>query len=64
MFLAPVSPGGQLRPAGFVSGLTDGQFLEVRSGDLKAGDLIVIGLATSQGKDAGGLANMMGPRRR
>jgi HlyD family secretion protein len=64
VFLAPATPGANLKPVQFVAGLTDGQFIEVRDSDLKAGDSIVIGLATSQGKDAGGLANMMGPRRR
>lgn len=64
VFLAPPQPGGQLRPVTFTPGLTDGQFVEVRDGDLAEGVKVVIGLATAQAQDAGGLVNMMGPRRR
>jgi HlyD family secretion protein len=63
VFLAPGKPGEELRPVTFTSGLTDGQFFEVKGDELKAGTKIVVGLATSQGQDAGGLVNMMGPRR-
>jgi hypothetical protein len=42
----------------FVPGLTDGQYVEVRKGDLTDGEKIVLGLATSQGQDVGGLAGM------
>ncbi|MGV8038769.1 MAG: efflux RND transporter periplasmic adaptor subunit [Thermoanaerobaculaceae bacterium] len=64
VFLAPDLPGGQLKPVTFTPGLTDGQFVEVRDGDLAEGVKVVIGLATAQAQDAGGLVNMMGPRRR
>jgi HlyD family secretion protein len=67
VFLAPVKPGDPLRPVEFVTGLTDGQFFEVKSGDLAEGTRIVVGLATTQGQDAGGLAGMTrfgGPPRR
>lgn len=67
VYLAPDKPGGQLRPVSFTTGLTDGQFFEVRSmqdNALSPGTRIVVGLSTSQAKDAGGLANMMGPPRR
>ncbi len=50
--------GESLRPVDFVPGLTDGQFVEVRKGELTDGEKIVVGLATSQGQDIGGLAGM------
>jgi len=67
VFLAPAKPGESLRPIEFVTGLTDGQFFEVKKGDLAEGTTIVVGLATTQGQDAGGLAGMGrfgGPPRR
>jgi HlyD family secretion protein len=64
VFLAPAKPGDPLRPVTFTSGLSDGQFFEVKDSDLAPGTKIVVGLATSQAQDAGGLVNMMGPRRR
>lgn len=64
VFLAPEQPGGQLKPVTFTPGLSDGQFVEVRDGALREGLKVVIGLATAQAQDAGGLVNMMGPRRR
>ncbi len=62
VFLAPESGGQALRPVTFVPGLTDGQFVEVRRGELEEGVTIVVGLSTSSGQSAGGLATMMGPR--
>jgi HlyD family secretion protein len=62
VYLAPEGGSQLLRPVTFVPGLTDGQFVEVRRGPLEEGATIVVGLATSSGKDAGGLATMMGPR--
>ncbi|HPW56466.1 MAG: efflux RND transporter periplasmic adaptor subunit [Thermoanaerobaculaceae bacterium] len=64
VFLAPETPAGQLEPVTFTPGLTDGQFVEVKGGELAEGAKVVIGLATAQAQDAGGLLNMMGPRRR
>ena len=64
VFVAPDRPGGTLSPVSFESGLSDGQYFEVKDGNIEAGMKIVTGLATSQAKDAGGLVNMMGPRRR
>ncbi|MEW6336395.1 MAG: efflux RND transporter periplasmic adaptor subunit [Acidobacteriota bacterium] len=64
VYLAPEGGGQALRPVTFLPGLTDGQFVEVRGGELGEGATIVVGLATSSGKDAGGLATMMGPRGR
>jgi HlyD family secretion protein len=64
VYLAPDQPGASPRPVTFVSGLTDGQHVEVKEGNLAEGAKVVIGLATAQAQDAGGLVNMMGPRRR
>ncbi|MCU0292798.1 MAG: efflux RND transporter periplasmic adaptor subunit [Thermoanaerobaculaceae bacterium] len=64
VFLAPERPGGSLSPVTFTPGLTDGQFVEVKEGGLVESAKVVIGLATAQAQDAGGLVNMMGPRRR
>jgi len=64
VFLAPELPGGKLKAVTFTPGLTDGQVVEVKDGDLAEGAKVVIGLATAQAQDAGGLVNMMGPRRR
>jgi HlyD family secretion protein len=58
VFLAPAKPGDPLTPVTFVTGLTDGQFFEVKRGDLAEGTKIVVGLATSQSQQAGGLAGM------
>jgi HlyD family secretion protein len=66
VFLAPARPGDPLRSVEFVTGLSDGQFFEVRKGDLAEGTRIVVGLATAQSQDVGGLAGMtrFGPPRR
>jgi len=56
--------GGGLKPVDFVPGLTDGQFVEVKNGELTDGAKIVVGLATSQAQDIGGLAGMARPGRR
>lgn len=64
VFLAPERPGAPLKPVTFIPGLTDGQFVEVKEGGLEESARVVIGLATAQAQDAGGLVNMMGPRRR
>jgi HlyD family secretion protein len=58
VFLAPAKPSDPLSPVTFTTGLTDGQFFEVKSGDLAEGTTIVVGLATAQSQQAGGLAGM------
>ena len=58
VFLAPAKPGDPLTPVTFITGLTDGQFFEVKRGDLAEGTKIIVGLATSQSQQAGGLAGM------
>jgi hypothetical protein len=59
-------PSDPLRPVRFMPGLTDGQYVEVRGGELAEGQQVVVGLATAQAEEAGGLAGMtrMGPPRR
>lgn len=58
VYLPPAKAGGALTAVDFLPGLTDGQYVEVRKGDLTEGEKIVVGLATSQGQDIGGLAGM------
>jgi HlyD family secretion protein len=63
VFVLAGPPGAQPRPIQFKPGLTDGQFVEVKEGGIEEGMKVIVGLATAQGQDAGGLMNMMGPRR-
>jgi hypothetical protein len=58
VYLPPAKAGGTLKAVDFLPGLTDGQFVEVRKGEIAEGERIVLGLATSQGQDIGGLAGM------
>ena len=39
---------GKLKPVEIRTGITDGHYTQVVSGDLKPGDMIVVGLATSK----------------
>ncbi|MCS7183299.1 MAG: efflux RND transporter periplasmic adaptor subunit [Thermoanaerobaculum sp.] len=59
-------PSDPLRAVRFRPGLTDGQYVEVKGGELAEGTRVVVGLATAQAEEAGGLAGMtrMGPPRR
>jgi hypothetical protein len=50
----------KLNSAQIRTGITDGRYTEVASGDLKEGDLIVIGLATSK-VDSAPLPGSSGP---
>jgi HlyD family secretion protein len=58
VYLPPAKAGGAPVAVEFVPGLTDGQFVEVRNGELADGARIVVGVATAQGQDIGGLAGM------
>jgi HlyD family secretion protein len=58
VYLAPGKPGETLKAVTFTTGLTDGQYVEVRAGELGEGTRIVVGLATTQSEEAGGLAGM------
>jgi HlyD family secretion protein len=66
VYLPGEKPSSPLRPVRFLPGLTDGQYVEVRQGELAEGQQVVVGLATAQAEEAGGLAGMtrMGPPRR
>lgn len=66
VYLPGERPGAPLRPKRFRPGLTDGQYVEVREGSLSEGQQVVVGLATAQAEEVGGLAGMtrMGPPRR
>lgn len=66
VYLPGEKPSDPLRPVRFMPGLTDGQYVEVRGGELVEGQQVVVGLATAQAEEAGGLAGMtrMGPPRR
>ncbi|KDA53221.1 hypothetical protein EG19_06965 [Thermoanaerobaculum aquaticum] len=66
VYLPGEKPSDPLRPVRFMPGLTDGQYVEVRGGELAEGQQVVVGLATAQAEEAGGLAGMtrMGPPRR
>src|SRR5438093_3008210 len=47
------NPHGKLRPVALTLGLTDGSATEVREGDLKEGQEVVVGIAGSGGKKKG-----------
>jgi HlyD family secretion protein len=64
LYVPPAKAGGTLRALTFLPGLTDGQYVEVRKGEITEGERIVVGLATAQGQDIGGLAGMTRGRRR
>src|SRR5437762_4137744 len=55
-----LGPGGELRPVALTLGLTDGSATEVREGDLKEGQEVVIGIAGSGGKKKGDRAPRLG----
>ncbi len=57
VYQPPQKANGVPSPVDFTPGLTDGQFVEVRDG-LAEGARIVVGLATAQGQEMGGLAGM------
>jgi HlyD family secretion protein len=59
-----LEPGNKLRPVEIRTGITDGHYTEVVSGDLKEGDNVIIGLATSkvEGPPPPGSSNPMVPR--
>ena len=57
VYQPPQKANGVPSPVEFAPGLTDGQFVEVRDG-LAEGARIVVGVATAQGQEMGGLAGM------
>lgn len=66
IYLSNGEPGASLQPVRFVPGITDGRYVEVRSGSLRGGERVVVGVATAQAGEAGGLTGMtpMGRRPR
>lgn len=66
VYLAPERPGDPLRGVNVVPGISDGQFVEVRGGDLVAGSAVVTGLATARSAEASfpGMGGGFGPPRR
>jgi HlyD family secretion protein len=59
-----LQPDNKLKPVAIHTGITDGHFTQVVEGDLKPGDTIVVGLATSkvEGPAPPGSSNPMAPR--
>jgi HlyD family secretion protein len=57
-------PTKKLRAVQIRTGITDGRFTEVTGGDLKEGDNVIVGLATSkvEGPPPPGSSNPMGGR--
>jgi len=49
-----LQPDGTLKPARIHPGITDGQFTEIRPDDLKVGDVVVTGLATTKAEAQSG----------
>jgi len=66
VYVPAEKPSSAVLPVRIRPGLTDGQYVEVREGELAEGQRVVVGLATAQAEEAGGLAGMtrMGPPRR
>jgi len=56
--------GDKLSPAEIRTGITDGRFTQVVSGDVKPGDTIVVGIATARASDQRGPGAMGGFGRR
>jgi HlyD family secretion protein len=49
-----LQPDGTLKPARIHPGITDGQFTEIRPDDLRVGDVVVTGLATTKAEAQSG----------
>jgi len=49
-----LQPDGTLKPARIHPGITDGQYTEIRPDDLKVGDVVVTGLATTKAEAQSG----------
>lgn len=65
VYVSSDEAGTPLRPVSIQPGITDGRFVEIKGGPLTGGERVVVGVATAQSGDAGGLAGMtpMGRRR-
>ncbi|MCA1610666.1 MAG: efflux RND transporter periplasmic adaptor subunit [Acidobacteria bacterium] len=49
----PAGPNGEPRAAEIRTGITDGRFTQIVSGDVKAADLVIVGLATTKASATG-----------
>ncbi|MGE5718140.1 MAG: efflux RND transporter periplasmic adaptor subunit [Acidobacteriota bacterium] len=49
----PAGPKGEPRPVEIRTGITDGRFTQVVSGDLKPGDSVIVGLSTAKANTMG-----------
>lgn len=49
----PAEPSGEPKPVAIRAGISDGRYTQVVSGDLKAGDLVVVGLVTARAEVSG-----------
>lgn len=49
-----LSASGKLSPVGIKTGISDGRFTAVSSGELKPGDAVVVGIATARSEQTGG----------
>jgi HlyD family secretion protein len=52
---------GEPRPVEIRTGITDGRFTQVTAGELKAGELVVVGLVTARAEASGRPPGMAGP---
>ncbi|MEP7132918.1 MAG: efflux RND transporter periplasmic adaptor subunit, partial [Acidobacteriota bacterium] len=48
VYFAPPGPNADPKPVEIRTGITDGRFTQIVSGDVKAGDSVIVGLATSK----------------
>ena len=65
VYISSDDKAAPLRPVRIEPGITDGRFVEIKGGPLRGGETVVVGVATAQSGEAGGLAGMtpMGRRR-
>ncbi|MFN2387673.1 MAG: efflux RND transporter periplasmic adaptor subunit [Thermoanaerobaculia bacterium] len=53
VYAAPAEPDGDPKPVAIRTGITDGRYTQVVSGDLKEGDAVVTGVATARAQISG-----------
>ena len=53
VYAAPAEPDGDPKPIAIRTGITDGRYTQVVSGELKEGDSVIIGLATARAQVTG-----------
>ena len=57
----PTGPKAEPKPVEIRTGITDGRFTQVVSGELKPGDSVIVGLATAKASTAGSPPGAAGP---